>query len=345
MNIKLHNQKWVLASYPKGMPVRDNWRLEHEEIPEPNEQQILTRALYLSVDPYMRGRISPKQGYAKGVKIGELMTGGAVAEVIQSKHPDWKTGDLCETINYGWQQFAVLDPQCVTRVNPELGPPHAWLSFLGMPGITAWCALHEIGQPKSGDTVLISAASGAVGQVAGQIAKAMGCRTVAIASSKDKIDWCLKIGYDVAINYRESDDLVRDFSEACPNGIDVFFDNTAGAIHDAAMQNLALNARVIIVGTIALAGQLEEPDYGERFLRQILVSRAKIQGFLVFDHLNKYDEARHSLANMYAEDQLKFKTDFINEFELMPDAFLNLLHSRNIGKQLVRTPFSENFLE
>ena len=343
--MKLKNQRWVLASYPDGMPVEENWRLEDASVPQPRENEVLARALYLSVDPYMRGRISPQRGYAKGVEIGELMVGGAVAEVVHSNHPDWNAGDILETMKFGWQEYAIVNPEEATRVLPELGPIHAWLSYLGMPGITAWCALETIGAPQIGETVLISAAAGAVGQVAGQLAKASGSRAVAVASSAAKLDWCNEIGYDEGINYRESEDLTRDFAKACPNGIDVYFDNTAGPIHDAAMKNLALGARIIVVGTISLADRFNKPDIGERFLRQILIARAKVQGFLVFDHLHRYDRARKALADHVADGRLKFRTDFMDGIESMPTAFLQLLKSANFGKQLVRTKYANSFEE
>ncbi len=339
------NRQWVLASYPNGMPATDNWRLEQSPIPTIGDKQILARALYLSVDPYMRGRISPKQGYTKGVGIGEIMCGGAVAEVIQSNHPDWKAGDLLETINFGWQEYAVLNTEDLTRIDTDIGPPHAWLSYLGMPGITAQIALNVIGKPKAGETVLISAASGAVGQIAGQLANAWGCRAVAVSSTDAKLDWCTQIGYAAGINYREADDLVSVVRQACPNGIDIYFDNTAGPIHDAAMQNLALRARVIVVGTISLSERFEEPDMGERFLRQILVNRATVQGFLVFDYREMYDEARRTLATAAQRGELKFRTDFMDDIESMPRAFLKLLHSQNIGKQLVRLESAERYSE
>ncbi len=339
------NRKWILASFPQGMPVKDNWRLEQSVIPKPGAGKILARAVYLSVDPYMRGRISPKQGYAKGVNIGEVMCGGAVAEVIESNHPDWTAGDLLETINFGWQEYAVLDAGGLTRVDANVGPPHAWLSYIGMPGITAWIALKVVGKLKNGETVLVSAAAGAVGQIAGQLAKSHGCRAVAVSSSQTKLDWCTEIGYDAGISYRDSKNLAADMKRACPDGIDVYFDNTAGPIHDAAMQNLAMHARIIIVGTVSLAERFEEPDWGERFLRQILVNRAEVKGFLVFDHQDMYGEARRALAAAANRGQLKFKTDFMDGIESMPAAFLKLLHSENMGKQLVRTQLAERYRE
>jgi NADPH-dependent curcumin reductase CurA len=330
------NKTWVLAEHPEGMPTLDTWRMEERPIPAAEEGQVVGKARWLSVDPYMRGRISKAANYAGGVGIGEAMHGGAVAEVVESKHPDWRPGDLFETIGFGWRDYAVVSGDGLTRVDPSLGPEHAWLSYLGMPGLTAHLALETIGKVKEGETVLVSAASGAVGQVVGQIAKIKGARAVAVASSPEKLAWCRDLGYDAGIDYRATEDLTAAVAEACPGGVDVFFDNTAGPIHDAVMRNLALNARIIICGTISLAGQFDAPDMGERFLRKILVARATMQGFLIFDHVDRYDAARRDLARWAEEGRLKFKTDVLDGIETMPRAFLNLLTSKNFGKQVVR---------
>lgn len=330
------NRTWVLAEHPEGMPGPETFRLESREIPALSDGDVLGRARWLSVDPYMRGRISKQANYAGGVAIGEAMHGGAVAEVIESKHPDWRPGDLFETIGFGWREFAAVPGNGLTRVDPTLGPEHAYLSYLGMPGLTAQIALDLIGKIQPGETVLVSAASGAVGQVVGQIAKIKGARAVAVASSPDKLAWCKEIGYDAGIDYRTEADLSKAVAAACPNGVDVFFDNTAGPIHDAAMKNLALGARIVICGTISLAGQFEAPDMGERFLRKILVARATMQGFLIFDHQDKYDAARRQLAQWAEEGKLTYKTDILDGIEQMPTAFQNILTSKNFGKQVVR---------
>ena len=216
------NLRWVLQSHPVGMPTPDNWRLVQTGIESPKNNQVLARALYLSVDPYMRGRISAKQGYAAGVSLGDLMVGGAIAEIVESRHPSFKQGDIVETMQFGWQEYATLDAASLTKVDTGIGPAHAWLSYLGMPGITAWCALNLVGQMRPSQTVLVSAASGAVGQVAGPLIKAADCRAVAIASSQSKLDWCRQIGYDAGINYRESSNLSDSVAAACPDGVDVF---------------------------------------------------------------------------------------------------------------------------
>lgn len=330
------SRAWVLASHPTGMPDLDNWRLEEKAIPALEDGQVLARAVYLSVDPYMRGRISAKANYAAGVGIGDVMHGGGVGEVLESRHPDWNPGDHIETMGFGWRDHAVLQGDGLTRVDPKLAPLHAYLSYLGMPGRTAWLALEDIGQVKEGETVLISAASGAVGQVAGQIVKAKGGRAVAVASSEEKLAWCRELGYDAGVNYRTEDDLGAAIGEACPDGIDVFFDNTAGPIHDETMKRLNLGARIIICGTISLASKFEEPDMGERFLRQILVARARMQGFLIFDHVTRYAEANAAIAAMANAGQLKFKTDIEEGLEAMPAAFISLLTGENFGKKVVR---------
>jgi NADPH-dependent curcumin reductase CurA len=331
------NRAWVLAEHPTGHPDADTFRLEDRPMPEPGEGEVLARARWLSVDPYMRGRISKQANYAGGVGVGEVMHGGAVAEVLESRHPDWQPGDLFESIRFGWQEHAAVPAETMTRLDPAIdAPEHAWLSYLGMPGLTALIALDMIGKVQEGETVLISAASGAVGQVAGQIAKIRGGRAVAVASSEDKLAWCRSLGFDAGINYRTAPDLTQAVAEACPNGVDVFFDNTAGPVHDAAMRNLALGARIIICGTISLAEQFDAPDMGERFLRKLLVARATMQGFLIFDHADKAPAARAQLAEWARQGRLEFRTDVLDGLERMPEAFLNLLTSKNFGKQVVK---------
>lgn len=330
------NRTWILASHPTGLPSLENFRLEEQAIPTLSDGQVLGKSRWLSVDPYMRGRISPVANYAGGVAVGEAMHGGAVAEVVESRHPDWKPGDLFETINFGWRDYAAVPGDGLTRVDTQLGPEHAYLSYLGMPGLTALIALDLIGKVKEGETVLVSAASGAVGQMVGQIAKIRGARTVAVASSEAKLDWCKKIGYDHGINYRTVGDIRKAVADACPGGVDVYFDNTAGPIHDAAMVNLALGARIIICGTISLADRFEAPDMGERFIRKILVARALMQGFLIFDHQDRYTDARNQIADWEKQGKISFKTDTVEGIENMSKAFINLFTSENFGKQVIK---------
>lgn len=337
-NIK--NRRWVLNQYPDGMPGADTFRLEDDlPLPDLKDGEILVAARFLSVDPYMRGRISPVKNYAPGIEPGQLMTGAGVGEVIESRSDKFKVGDFAETMGFGWQAFAVLDGNAdgVARVDADLAPIESALGWLGMPGRTAYFGLFHVAQIKPGDCVVISAASGAVGQVAGQLAKAHGCRTVAIASSQAKLDWCTEIGYDAGVNYREAgDDLPAVLGEACPDGVDVYFDNTSGPIQDAVMLNLALGARIALCGTIALSATFGQPDIGLRLNRQLLINRSRMQGFLVTDFADLYGEANQALAAARNAGNLQFREDVMDGIEAMPEAFLKLLTSDNFGKQLIK---------
>jgi NADPH-dependent curcumin reductase CurA len=335
------NRCWLLTSYPKGMPSAANWTMDTQPVPDPGPGQILVKAKWLSVDPYMRGRMSPGANYAKGVSLGEVMQGGGVGEVVASNHPAWKIGDIAESMSFGWQEWSVLTPDVfgpsgVNKIDAKLAPIESSLSWLGMPGVTAYFGLLEVGRPRPGDTVVVSAASGAVGQLVGQIAKLAGSRAVAIAGDDSKLQWCREIGFDAAINYKNTADLAAAVKEVCPQGVDVFFDNTAGPIHDAVMKNLSIGARVVICGRVALAGRFGEPDVGERFMGHLIVTRASVHGFLVFDWWHRRDEALKRLANWQQAGKIRYKEDVLGGIERMPEAFLRLLHGKNFGKQIVK---------
>lgn len=230
----------------------------------------------------------------------------------------------------------VSGPAGVNKIDPKLAPIESSLSWLGMPGVTAHFGLLDVGRPRPGETVVVSAASGAVGQLVGQIAKLAGCRAVAIAGDDAKLQWCRELGFDAAINYKTAANLTAAVKEACPQGVDVFFDNTAGPIHDAVMKNLSVAARVVICGRVALAGQFGKPDIGERFMGQLIVTRASVHGFLVFDWWHRRNEALKRLATWHQAGQIRFKEDVLDGIERMPEAFLRLLHGRNFGKQIVK---------
>jgi NADPH-dependent curcumin reductase CurA len=335
------NRRWLLKQYPEGMPTLDNWTMDAQPVPDPGPGQILVKAKWLSVDPYMRGRMSPATNYTKGVEIGEVMQGGGVGEVVASNHPKWKAGDIAESMSFGWQEWSVLTPDVpgpagVNRIDPNFAPIESSLSWLGMPGLTAYFGLLELGRPRPGDTVVVSAASGAVGQLVGQIAKLAGCRAVAIAGNDDKLKWCQELGFDAGINYKKAVDLTQAVKEASAVGVDVFFDNTAGAIHNAVMKNLRTGARVVICGRVALAGQFGKPDIGERFMGQLIVTRASIHGFLVFDWWHRRDEALQRLSEWQREGKIRFREDVLDGIERMPEAFLRLLSGKNFGKQIIR---------
>lgn len=264
------------------------------------------------------------------------MVGGSIGEVVESNTPSYKPGDIVVSGSFGWQDFAVLEPGMVRRVDTDLAPLPCWMDFLGMNGLTAYFGLVDAAEMRAGDTVVISAAAGSVGQIAGQIAKIAGCRAIAITSSEKKLAWCRELGYDDGISYRTESDLPAAVARVCPDGVDVFFDNTAGPIHDAVMQNLATYARIIICGTVSLADRFGQPDIGERFMRRILVARARIQGFLVGDYHQRNQEAWARLANWYRTGALKCEYDIVEGIENTPKAFLRLLTSQNLGKQLVK---------
>ncbi len=338
MGSNLSNRRWVLTNYPDGMPDECHFDLqENVDVPALKDGEILVHARYLSVDPYMRGRIAPGANYAAGVVPGGLMQGGGVGEVIESRAPAYKEGDIIETRDFGWQEYAVLGPESnINKVDPALAPIQSSLGYLGMPGLTAYFGLFKVIDAQPGDTVVVSAASGAVGQVAGQLGKAHGCRMVAVASSAEKLAWCDQIGYDAGVNYRATADLPGALQEACPDGVNGYFDNTAGPIHDAVMENLAPQARIAVCGTVSLADRLGAPDVGPRYHRQILVARARVQGFLVFDFAEQYPEARAYIADLMQRGELQFKEDISEGMDSMATAFLKLLHSENFGKQLIK---------
>lgn len=337
----MRNRQWVLAAHPEGAATTETWRMVDSEVPVPAAGQILVRTQWLSLDPYMRGRIGRSANYTQGVTVGGLMQGGGVGEVVASNHPGWAVGDLVESMGFGWQEYALLTPDLpgalrANRVDARIAPPQSALSWLGMPGITAYLGLLEVGRPRPGDTVLVSAASGAVGQLVGQIARLCGARAVAVAGSDDKLDYCRSIGFDDAVNYRTSTDLRADFARACPDGIDVFFDNTGGPIHDAALDVLATHARVVVCGRIAVADQGPDADIGRRASARLVVTRASLQGFVVFDWWHRREEALRRLAAWHATGKITFREDVLEGFERMPEAFVRMMSGQNFGKQLVK---------
>lgn len=333
----MKNRQWRLARYPEGMPRESDWTLHASEMPAPGPGELLVKAIYLDVAPYMRGRISRRQNYASGIGPGDVMIGGAIGEVVDSRSANFRPGDIVVTdFAFGWQEYAVLSPAVVRGVDPSLAPLPYWLDAFGLNGITAYFALFAAGELKAGDLVAVSAAAGSVGQICGQLVKLAGCRGLAFTSSQDKVESCRLHGYEGVINYRGAADLGDAVREACPEGVDVFIDNTAGIIHDAVMANLAPHARVVVVGTASLADRFDQPDVGLRHLRQILVKRATVRGFLFSDYQARHEEARAKLINWYRMGRLQSRFDVVDGIEHVPGAFLRLLTSQNIGKQLVR---------
>ncbi len=333
------NKRWVLAERPINRPVKDSdFRFETAPLREPGDGQVLLRTLYLSLDPYMRGRMSTGRSYAQPVEIGEVMTGEVVAEVMASRHPAFRAGDIA-LARSGWQEYAVLPGAEVEKIDPAGMPLSHYLGVLGMPGATAYFALLDIGKPKAGETVLVSAASGAVGQVVGQIAKLKGCRVIGTAGAPDKVAYVKdELGFDAAINYKGKDmqALGDELATLAPNGIDVFFDNVGGVLHDAVMLNLALHARIIICGAVSIYNEMEKPDTGIRWMRQLLIKRALMQGFLVWDHREQTAEFRRTMAGWLRDGKIRYREDIVDGIEATPRAFIGLLAGANRGKLLVR---------
>jgi hypothetical protein len=296
---------------------------------------VLVRGVYLSLDPYMRGRMNDAPSYAPPVGLGEVMVGGVVGEVMRSEDPGFAPGDVVEG-PLGWQEYGVAAAGALHKVDPGLAPISTAVGVLGMPGLTAYFGLTEICRPEAGNTVVVSAAAGAVGAVVGQIAKIKGCRAVGFAGSDAKVAYLTdELGFDAAINYKSAGDLDAALGEACPQGIDVYFDNVGGEVSDAVFRHLGLRARIAICGQISQYN-LTEPDLGPRNLRFMLVNRARMEGFLVFDFAQRYGEGRSRLGGWIREGRLKYKEDVVEGLENAPAAFLRLFTGENFGKQLVK---------
>ena len=331
------NQRLVLASRPAGMPSPDNFRLESAPVPEPAEGQILIQLLYLSVDPYMRGRIKDAASYAAPVQIGELMTGGGVGRVIASRHPRFQVGEIVvgET---GWQTHCLSDGKGFRKVDPSLAPISTSLGVLGMPGLTAYFGLLDLGKPKAGETVLVSGAAGAVGSLVGQIARIQGCRAVGIAGADDKIRWLTEeLGFDAAFNYKtvEPREYRATIAALCPQGVDIYFDNVGGPITDAVFPAINLRARIVICGQIHHYND-EKAAQGPRHLFQLIVKRARVEGFLVFDYADRYKEGLTQMAQWLREGKLRYREQIQEGIENTPRAFIGMLGGENTGKMLVK---------
>ena len=322
----MENKRIVLASRPEGWVTPQNFRLENAPLPRPTDGEVLVKNLWLSLDPYMRGRISAAKSYVKGVDIGELMVGQTVGEVMESKHPSLKKGDHVLT-QLGWQLYGVTRE--ATRVDGSRAPLSYYLGMLGMPGLTAYFGLKEIGQPKPGETVLVSAASGAVGSVVGQLAKHWGCRAIGIAGGREKCDYVTReLGFDACLDYKAGP--LREQLEPT----DVYFDNVGGEILDLALARMKLFGRIVVCGMISDYNATE--PYRVKNLRAVLVNRLKVQGMIVFDWKERYGEALKALGGYYAAGKLKTRESVVEGLENAPQGLVSLLKGGNFGKQLVK---------
>jgi len=304
-------------------------------LPDPQPGQVLVKTVYLSVDPYMRGRITGVRTYADPVHVGDLMVGGAVGQVIESRDPSLQPGDY--VVGYwGWQDHAVVPAASVQKLNPQLAPVSTALGVLGMPGMTAYFGFLELCHPKAGETVVVSGAAGAVGTLVGQIAKIKDCRAIGIAGADDKIKYIVNdLGFDGAFNYKTTTDYVARLKELCPKGIDCYFDNVGGVISDAVFALLNPFARVSVCGQISQYN-LQAPEQGPRLLSQILTKQIKVEGFIVTRFQERWPQGIAQMAQWLKEGRIKYHEDIMEGFENMPRAFIDMLQGKNTGKMLVK---------
>ena len=328
------NRQIVLASRPSGYPSQGDFRLVQGEAPRPVEGQVLVRVLWLSLDPYMRGRMRDAQSYAPSVQIGEVMVGGTVGEVVESRTPAFTVGDIVEG-RLGWQELGLSDGIDLRKVDLELGPISTAIGVLGMPGMTAYFGLLEVGVPEPGDTVVVSAAAGAVGQVVGQIARIMGCRVVGIAGTPQKVDYIVNdLGFDYGINYK-TENVEAALANFCPDGVDVYFDNVGGHVTDAVMQNINTGSRISVCGQISQYN-LEEPELAARNMGLLVTNQARMEGFLVGRFAGRFDEARRKMARWIDTGALRYREDVVEGLDKAPAAFIGMMTGENFGKLIVR---------
>ncbi len=327
------NRRIVLASRPQGSVAASDFRLEEADIPEIRDGQFLVRNHYLSVDPYMRRRMDEGKSYARNVGLGEVMVGGTVGEVVNSRHPEFAEGDMVLG-GFGWQLYGVGEGRGERKIEGTGIPSSAYLGVVGMPGITAHVGLLDIGEPKPGETVLVSAASGAVGSVVGQIAKIKGCRAVGIAGGPEKTAYVVdELGFDACIDYKAGR-LREDLADTVPDGVDIYFDNVGGEILDTALRLLNPFARIPLCGVISQY-DISNP-YGVRNIDRLLTNRVKLQGFIVSDHPERWPAAVAELSGWVGDGRIKYRESVVEGLENAPAAFMGLLTGRNFGKQLVK---------
>ncbi len=329
----MKNRQVLLASRPHGEVTEDNFRIVDTPLVEPREGEVLVRNEWLSLDPYMRGRMNDVKSYVPPVAIGEVMVGQTAAEVVASKHPRFREGDKV-LAPCGWQLYGVVKGDDLQPIDTRCAPASCYLGVLGMPGITAWFGLFEIGTPKAGETVVVSAASGAVGGVVGQLAKIHGCRAVGIAGGKAKCDYVVReLGFDACVDHRGGA-LAADLKAACPSGVDVDFENVGGTVLDTMLALMNRHSRIVVCGLVSEYNASEPYRYAR--LRSVLVNRIRMQGMIVFDWKDRYGEAVQGLAAHYAAGKLKYRESIVDGIDNAPKGLIALLRGENFGKQLVK---------
>jgi NADPH-dependent curcumin reductase len=332
------NRRLVLAARPDGEPKPSDFRLETVPVPQPQAGQVLLKTLWLSLDPYMRGRMSTAKSYANPVEIGQVMVGGTVSEVTASEHDGFAVGDVVLSFS-GWQTYALSDGTGLRKLDPSIAPVQTALGVLGMPGMTAYTGLLTIGQPKPDETLVVAAASGPVGSAVGQIAKIKGCRTVGVAGGPEKCRYLVEeLGFDAAIDHR-SEDMPARLAEACPAGIDVYFENVGGAVWNAVFPLLNSFARVPVCGLVAhynATAAPEGPDRTAALMRAVLSKRLTLRGFIVSDFAAQAPDFVRDVSAWLREGRLKYREDVVSGLENAPEAFIGMLKGRNFGKMLVK---------
>lgn len=332
------NTRIVLARRPHGAPVPEDFRIETVDIPEPGEGQLLLKTTFLSLDPYMRGRMNDTKSYAKPVGIGDVMEAGTVAEVVTSRHPDYAAGDLVLAYS-GWQAYALSDGTALRKLDPHAAPPSTALGVLGMPGFTAYAGLLTIGKPKEGETVVVAAASGAVGSVVGQIARIKGARAVGIAGGPEKCAFVRdELGFDAVVDHK-SPTFAEDLAAACPRGIDVYFENVGGHVWDAVFPLLNDFARVPVCGLIAQyndSGKATGTDRLPVLMREVLSRSLTIRGFIQREFVSQREDFYREASGWISSGQLRYREDIVDGLENAPEAFIGLLQGKNFGKLVIR---------
>ncbi|MGR2869994.1 NADP-dependent oxidoreductase [Vibrio vulnificus] len=334
------NRQIVLASRPVGAPTAENFALTQSDIPTPAQGEILLRSVYLSLDPYMRGRMSDAKSYAEPVAIDEVMVGGTVCQVEASNHAEFEVGEWVLAYT-GWQDYALSNGEGLIKLGKQPSHPSYALGVMGMPGFTAYMGLLDIGQPKEGDTLVVAAATGAVGSMVGQIGKLKGCRVIGIAGGEEKCQFAKEtLGFDECIDHKAAD-FAEQLAKACHNGIDIYFENVGGKVFDAVMPLLNTGARIPLCGLISQynATSLPEgPDRMSMLMAQLLIKRIKMQGFIIFDDYgHRYGEFAADMSQWLAQGKIHYREHLVQGLENAPDAFIGLLEGKNFGKMVVQT--------
>lgn len=335
---QVKNRQILLASRPSGAPTAENFELVEGELPAPGPEQILLKTLYLSLDPYMRGRMNDGPSYAEPVAVGGVMTAGTVCEVVESKLEGYEAGDIV-LAGSGWQDYALSDGEAVRKLDPAAAPLSYALGVLGMPGFTAYIGLLQIGQPKPGETVVVSAASGAVGSVVGQIAKLKGCRVIGVAGSPEKCAYATEdLGFDGCVNYKDTD-FAEQLAAACPDGVDIYYENVGGKVFQAVVPLLNTWARIPVCGLIAhynATALPEGPDKTSLLMRNILTKRLLVRGFIIFDHYADFPAFFKEMSGWINDGSVRYREDMVDGLEAAPEAFMGLLEGKNFGKLVVK---------